>query len=246
MVPPAVRPDPASLAAWLPEHDVKWALSQALSRTFPSGASIYTPSRPPTGMYLLRSGSVKICLDFPHGEEHVFAWAGQNWFVGDPAPLFGHRPAAVSAVCLTRCEAAFWPYSLFETMLRDRPPLAAALVYQSVLTYHLAVQRFEVLMWPSSRLRVLHALVLLVQVFGEWDPVAGCRIPLPLTQTGLGIIANVSRVTVNRVLADLRRQGIVTRCRPLSIHHPDRLDALFQEEIAALAARGRTRRAPGV
>ena len=59
-----------------------------------------------------------------------------------------------------------------------------------------------------------------------------------LTQQAIGLAANAGRVTVNRVLADLRRRGIVGRTRPLFIRSPERLQALLREEEAAVAPEG--------
>lgn len=242
MATPEGPPDPAFPAAWIPPHDVRWALEQALSRSFPAGSTICAPARPAAGMYLLRTGTVRIGLDdFHGGTEHFLTLACENWLIGDPGPLFGQRPVPLIVTCVTACEAAYWPYSRLERMLRDRPVLAAALVYHTAATLRLAFRRLEVLMRPCSRLRVMDALLLLYQVFGQRDEPAGSCVTLPLTQGALGAFANVSRVTVNRVLSELRRQGIVaTRSRMLYVHRPEKLETLFQEEVAALGHRGCT------
>ncbi|HEY8394484.1 MAG TPA: Crp/Fnr family transcriptional regulator [Thermaerobacter sp.] len=239
---PEGPPDSAFPATWIPEGDIRWALDQALPRSFPTGSTIYTPARPPAGMYLLRSGIVRIGVDDLHGgTEHFLTLACENWWIGDPGPLFGQHPIRLTATCVTPCETAYWPYARLESMLRDRPALAAALVYHGAASFRLAVRRMEVLMQPCSRLRVLDALRLLLQVYGQGDATAGSRIRFPLTQGALGAIANVSRVTVNRVLSELRRQGIVaTGSRTVVVRRPDRLEALFQAEVASLSTRGRT------
>ena len=232
--------------AWTPEPaDLEWALGQAHHRSWAVGAALFTAARPPTGLFLLRTGFVQLSVPGPAGDERLLAVVGPPCLAGDPGPVFGQPPAPVTATCITPCEAAFWPYAHFRTMIAERPGLAAVLAYQGMLVYHQALQRVAGLMWPCSRLRVLHTLLVLTRTFSRNEPGPGCRFPPSLTQAGLGHAANASRVTVNRVLADLRRRGIVARSRPLHIRQPDRLEALLKEELGALPLRERRHRGGG-
>lgn len=227
---------PAEIAA-----DAAWALRQAEVRRWRPGATLVPGRGPQDGLYWLQRGAVRLAATDPAGDPRLVGVVVAPALVGDPGPLFGRPPLALTATCVTPCTAAFWPYARFLAMLRQRPSLGVLLAFQGMEAYQQAAQRVAGLLWPCSRLRVLHTLVVLARAF----PVPGgrgSRLPVSLTQGTIGLAANASRVTVNRVLADLRRRGIVGRARPLYIREPHRLEALLAEEAAAVAAERTTRR----
>lgn len=208
-------------------------MNRALHRRGTAGHLLFSPSRPPTGFYLVRSGFVQLSMDDLRGHERPLAIATAPTLVGDPAPLFGRPPINLTATCMTACELSFWSYGQIHSFLRERPSLAAVLVYQTTMFYHCAAHRAVGLMWPCPRWRVLHTLVMLTRAVERRSGDNICRFPSFVTQTWLGNAANASRVTVNRVLASLRAQGMVIRTRPLCIRHPEKLEALLEAELAA-------------
>ncbi|HEY8551890.1 MAG TPA: Crp/Fnr family transcriptional regulator [Thermaerobacter sp.] len=214
-----------------------WALRQAEVRRWPAGATLFSSHPRGGGLFWLRRGAVRLAVPNASGEPVLVAVVAAPALTGDPGPVFGRASAPLTATCITACEAAYWPYPQFRAMLAQRPELAVLLAYQGMETFHQAAQRVTGLLSPHSRLRVLHVLVLLARTFPLPDG-SRSRLPASLTQQAIGLAANAGRVTVNRVLADLRRRGIVGRTRPLYIRSPERLQALLVEEEAAASREG--------
>lgn len=236
VAPPARCDLPPGWPAEAAAH-AAWALRQAEVRRWPAGATLFAGPRRGGGLFWLRRGVVRLAAPGASGEPVLVAVVAAPGLTGDPGPLFGRASVPLTATCITACDAAYWPYPRFRAMMTQRPELAVLLAYQGMEAFHQATQRIAGLLSPHARLRVLHVLVLLARAFPLPDG-SGSRLPAALTQQAIGLAANAGRVTVNRVLADLRRRGIVGRTRPLFIRSPERLQALLREEEAAVAPEG--------
>ncbi|HEY8489064.1 MAG TPA: Crp/Fnr family transcriptional regulator, partial [Thermaerobacter sp.] len=224
---PIPRPGPAVTAS-----DWRWALQHAQVRRWRPGQVLHPGPGRPAGIHWLGHGTVRLATADAAGELRLLALVTGPGLVGDPGPLFGREPVPLVGTCLTPCQTAFWPYPVFAQLLEQRPGLAVLLAHQGMDLFHQAAWRVAGLLWPCSRLRILHVLVTLARAF-PLPGTEGSRLPASLTQQAIGLAANASRVSVNRVLADLRRRGLVGRARPLYIRDTGRLEALLQEEILA-------------
>lgn len=219
-------------APGIPPADWWWALERAQIRRWGPGEMLFRGPASPRGIYWLGRGAVRLTASDAAGEPRLLAVVTAPCLAGDPGPLFGRPAAPLVATCITACHTAFWPYTLFATMLEERPSMALLLAHQGMEAYHQAAWRVIGLLWPCPRLRILHVLVTLARAF-PLPGSRGSRLPASLTQQAIGLAANTSRVSVNRVLSDLRRQGIVGRARPLYIRDAGRLEALLMEEVLA-------------
>ncbi len=206
-------------------------MAQAQIRRWRPGELVFAGGTAAQGIFWLARGALRLATD-DGGEARLVAVVTAPALAGDPAPLFGRPAALLAATSITACHTAFWPYHRFAALLAQRPGLALLLAQQGMQSYHQTLGRVTGLLWPCARLRILHVLVTLAQAFPAPGG-GGSRLPAALTQRAIGLAANTSRVSVNRVLADLRRQGIVGRTRPLHVRDTARLEALLQAEVLA-------------
>jgi len=146
------------------------------------------------GIFLLRSGLVKVrCFDL-QGEETVLA-------VLHPQGL---RTADV--VTLTPCSLVILRAGPFAGLLRSEPRLSLALAQLQAKRLQTLNRRLR-LRAGDANLRLLATLVELA-TRSAVDAAATDPIP-PLPQRELACLAGLARETASRTLANLRRRGLV-------------------------------------
>ena len=90
-------------------------------------AVLFREGRPSTGVYLVRSGRVKLSLHCSHGKSLVVQFAGPGEPLGLGATISA-RPYEVTAEATAPCEVAFLPRRQFLQFLADHPKVSMDLV----------------------------------------------------------------------------------------------------------------------
>ena len=147
-----------------------------------------------------------------------------------------HSIAAVSSVTLAEITR-----EAFETLMDRHPRVTQALWWETLVGA--AVQRE----WTTSlgqrdaKERISHLLCELFTRLSSVGLTADNTCPLPLSQAELGEATGLTTVSVNRVLQDLRRAGIIElRSKTLTIHDLPALKraALFNANYLHLGKEG--------
>jgi CRP-like cAMP-binding protein len=158
------------------------------------------------GLFLIRTGVVKVRrLSLP-GEEVVIALMGAGEMFGELALLLGNGRRTADVVALTPLEVVKLRWTPVQEEL-DRSPgfsLALARLQASRL---LALGRRFSLRGEDATTRVLATLLELAHCSGyQKDPHA----PIPdLKQTEIATIAGLARGTTSRILTQLRSRGTI-------------------------------------
>jgi len=204
-------------------------------RPYKRSEVIFRKDDPGTHLYLVLEGAVKISLPGEFGQEALVAIMRPGEFFGELA-LFDRTPRSASAVALEDTRAALLAGDDFLAFL-ERHPAAVRLVLEALArTIRRLSDRVEHLTFldvPSRVAKYLLDLAHAGAVPAEEDalPVLPGRtvataapLELVLTQDELASFVGASRVSVNRVLGDLEKRGIVEiRRRHISIKDPERL-----------------------
>jgi CRP/FNR family transcriptional regulator len=98
----------------------------ALQR-YPAKAVLFREGRPASGVFLVRSGRVKLSLHCSHGKSLVVQFAGPGEPLGLGATISA-RPYEVTAEATGPCEVAFLPRRQFLQFLADHPKVSMQLV----------------------------------------------------------------------------------------------------------------------
>ena len=98
----------------------------ALQR-YPAKAVLFREGRPASGVFVVRSGRVKLSLHCSHGKSLVVQFAGPGEPLGLGATISG-RPYEVTAEATAPCEVAFLPRRQFLQFLADHPKVSLQLV----------------------------------------------------------------------------------------------------------------------
>ena len=178
------------------------------SRRYRRNETIFHQGDPGDSLYVIESGSVKIVLPDPEGEEGaIIATLGAGDFFGELALLDGEEHSA-TAVALEPTEALVLRRDAFDRLVDEDPNLRRALFAGLVgelrrLTHHVGELHF--LNLPG---RLAQRIVRMAR---EADPAAQgeVRLSWPFSQSELAAMIGGTRQTVNRLLADFAAEGLI-------------------------------------
>ncbi|HEX28743.1 TPA: cyclic nucleotide-binding domain-containing protein [Candidatus Poribacteria bacterium] len=115
--------------AELSDRDLKKIAQIAYQRIYDENETIFREGQSSAGMYIIKSGEVRIVRRSAQGEEITLAVLGEGDFFGEVGLLY-KLPRTASAIASTRCQlVGFFRPELFDLMDRD-PRLAAKVLYQ--------------------------------------------------------------------------------------------------------------------
>jgi CRP/FNR family transcriptional regulator, cyclic AMP receptor protein len=193
------------LLAGVPEDEVRLLLSVARRRRFARGEVVFHRDDPGDSLHLIASGHFAIRVMTPVGDTVTIAVRGVGENFGEMALVDAgaRRSATVEALERSETFAVYEPE--FERLRREHPSVERVVTAFLAGEVRMLNERLlEALYVPTDR-RVLRRLVELALVYGGPDAPA----ELPLTQEEIAMFAGVSRGTVNRVLRDEQRRGIL-------------------------------------
>ncbi|RNG33552.1 Crp/Fnr family transcriptional regulator [Streptomyces botrytidirepellens] len=194
------------LLAGLPEERLRALWAASAQRTCPAGQVLAAAGEPAGYLPLLLRGSVAATGTTASGRVVRFGqWSGPCAL--DKIAVIDGRGHTATFTALTPCTVRRLRRDRFLALVEDPAPDAAP-VRGHVLRV-LAGQarrqqeRFMATATGSAEARLAAWLL------EEAATAAGGRVPLPGTQAELGHLLGVTRVTVNRALARLRRDGLI-------------------------------------
>jgi len=172
---------------------------------------------PGDGLYVLTDGMVKVTVAAESGTETMLAVRSRGDLIGEFAVLDGEpRTAtarAVGAVSAIRISRARF------TEFGQRYPAAQTTITKSLVAkMRAATERHAAERTCGARERVAQVLYELAEDYGEQAGDGAVVIPLLITQSERGELAGVAVSTTERVLGDLRKEGVIaTRYRKIAI-----------------------------
>ena len=188
---------------------MEWLLDSMQEQSFAKGEVIMLEGEPCLGLFVIKSGSVKLYRNSLDGEEHIVraVTIGECF---DCAPLLDKLPNPVSAQALESCTVYFIPRSHFEMMINVHPQVLLGIV--SILSMRL--RSFLSMAGNSSSRRVSSRLAkLLLQLSERQDDTQVLSPSPPLNQQHLACMLGCSRQVVNGSLQKLSRDGIIRKER---------------------------------
>ena len=208
---------PLSLVAQLTEPERIALLAAGSPVKFPDDCILVLQGDPGDGLFVLTDGMVKVTVAAESGTETMLAVRSRGDLIGEFAVLDGEpRTAtarAVGAVSAIRISRARF------TEFGQRYPAAQTTITKSLVAkMRAATERHAAERTWGARERVAQVLYELAEDYGEQALDGAVVIPLPITQSELGELAGVAVSTTERVLGDLRKEGVIaTRYRKIAI-----------------------------
>lgn len=192
-------------------------------RAFKAGQDIFSLGAPCDAIYNLVEGFVFLYNILEDGRRQILHFAL-------PGAVLGFHPArgamaTFSAQALTDTVVCVIPHKALSPLSQKHPEIGMRLAWLIARDRSLAFDHLTSIGRHSARERVAHLLLeLFIRYRSQWP---GSRIEemhLPLTQEHIGDATGLTFVHVNRVLRDLRNDGIVEfHYRQLRILDPDKL-----------------------
>jgi CRP/FNR family transcriptional regulator, cyclic AMP receptor protein len=180
---------------------------QLRRRRFRRNEVIFHQGDPGDSLHVVSSGAVKIVLPHAEGEEAIIATLRPGDFFGELALLDG-APRSATAVAIERSETWALPRTAFLALLDDDPGLRDALLAGLAHELRRLTRHVEELHFLDLAGRLATRLSRLAR---EADPVSReVRLDWPFTQSDLASMIGGTRQSVNRLLAGLVDQGLIT------------------------------------
>lgn len=196
----------------VPEEDRRRLLAATQRRRFARREVLFHEGDPGDTVHLLDRGRVAVRITTPLGDVATLRVRGPGSVIGELS-LLGPGSRSATVVALERVETLALHRDQFVELRRRYPSVDAFLV--NVLAEE--VRRLSGLLVEALHVpvdtRVLRRLAGLVDAYRDPEAPAGGPVEVPLTQEDLASLAGTSRATVNRVVGEAERAGLVERRR---------------------------------
>jgi CRP/FNR family cyclic AMP-dependent transcriptional regulator len=197
-----------ALFAKVDDDTLELCASSLRVRRYRKNETIFHQGDPGDSLYIIESGSVKIVLPSPEGEEGaIIATLMRGDFFGELALLDG-APHSATAVAIAPTEALVLRRDRFDDLVETQPQLRKALFAGLVTELRRLTGHVEELHFLDLPGRLASRIVRLAR---ESQPGAttDIRLDWPFTQSDLAAMIGGTRQTVNRLLADMTAQDLV-------------------------------------
>ncbi|MGI0479931.1 global nitrogen regulator NtcA [Geminocystis sp. CENA526] len=195
---------------------------------FERGKTIFFPGDPAERVYFLMKGAVKLSRVYEAGEEITVALLRENSVFGVLSLVTGQKSDRFyHAVAFTPVELLSAPIEHFQRALRDNPELSR-LMLQGLSSRILQTElMIETLAHRDMASRLVSFLLILCRDFGI-PSLNGVTIDLKLSHQAIAEAIGSTRVTVTRLLGELRQDGLISITKKkITVHNPVALSQQF-------------------
>lgn len=195
---------------------------------FERGKTIFFPGDPAERVYFLIKGAVKLSRVYEAGEEITVALLRENSIFGVLSLVTGQKSDRFyHAVAFTPVELLSAPIEHFQRSLRDNPELSR-LMLQGLSSRILQTElMIETLAHRDMASRLVSFLLILCRDFGI-PSLNGITIDLKLSHQAIAEAIGSTRVTVTRLLGELRQDGMISITKKkITVHNPVALSQQF-------------------
>lgn len=227
MAPPdRARWPKGSLVALLADGERAALLAAGVPVRFADDEILVLQGDPGDGLYVLTGGMVKVTVAAETGAETTLAVRSRGDLIGEFAVLDG-MPRTATARAVGAVGAIRIGRAGFAAFGQRYPDALATITRSLVAKMRAATERHAAERTWGARERLAQVIYELAAGYGEPDDDGAVLIPLPLTQMELGELAGVAVSTTERVLADLRKEGVIaTGYREIAVRDMDFLGAI--------------------
>ena len=195
---------------------------------YPAGATIFWKGQPSKGIYVLRSGRVRLGEDSAEGRSIILRIAGSGYALG-LGEVLAKKPYTLAAEALEPVQAKFFSRPEFLRLMQKDSQVAENIIAQ------MSEDLSSVYRWARRVSLAPNAEAKLAGLLLEW---AGSeqrttrgeiRLPLNLTHQQMADWIGVARETVTRSIREFREKGVIrTKGATLMIPDVSRLERYLQ------------------
>jgi global nitrogen regulator NtcA len=192
------------------------------------GKTIFFPGDPAERVYFLLKGAVKLSRVYEAGEEITVALLRENSVFGVLSLITGQKSDRFyHAVAFTPVELMSAPIDHFQRSLKENPELSK-LMLQGLASRILQTEMMiETLAHRDMASRLVSFLLILCRDFGV-PSVNGITVDLKLSHQAIAEAIGSTRVTVTRLLGELRQEEMISISKKrITVHNPVALSQQF-------------------
>lgn len=199
-----------------------------MTETFERGKTIFFPGDPAERFYFLVKGAVKLSRVYEAGEEITVALLRENSVFGVLSLITGNRSDRFyHAVAFTPVELLSVPIEQVEKALKEDAELPMVLLRGLSSRILQTEMMIETLAHRDMGSRLVSFLLILCRDFGSPSN-DGVTIDLKLSHQAIAEAIGSTRVTVTRLLGDLRKQKMIAISKKrITVHNPIELGQQF-------------------
>lgn len=196
--------------------------------TYERGKTIFFPGDPAERVYFLMKGAVKLSRVYEAGEEITVALLRENSVFGVLSLITGQRADRFyHAVAFTPVELLSVPIEQVEKALKDNPELSMIMLQGLSSRILQTEMMIETLAHRDMGSRLVSFLLILCRDFGV-PAQDGITIDLKLSHQAIAEAIGSTRVTVTRLLGDLRQDNMISiHKKKITVHNPVALSQQF-------------------
>lgn len=196
--------------------------------TFERSKTIFFPGDPAERVYVLIKGAVKLSRVYEAGDEVTVALLRENSVFGVLSLITGHKSDRFyHAVAFTPVELISVPIDQVEKALKEDPELSVILLRGLSSRILQTEMMIETLAHRDMGSRLVSFLLILCRDFGVPNK-NGITIDLKLSHQAIAEAIGSTRVTVTRLLGDLRQDKMISiHKKKITVHNPVALSQQF-------------------
>ena len=177
-------------------------------RRYRKNETIFHEGDPGDSLYIVESGSVKIVLSPPDGEDvAIIATLGRAEFFGELALLDG-APHSATAIAIEPTQTLVLRRETFDQLIETQPALRRALFAALAAELRRLTDHVEDLFFLDLPGRLASSLVRRARQERP-DSSTDVRLDWPFTQSELAAMVGGARQSVNRLLVDMSSRGLI-------------------------------------
>ena len=195
---------------------------------FERGKTIFFPGDPAERVYFLLKGAVKLSRVYEAGEEITVALLRENSVFGVLSLITGQSSDRFyHSVAFTPVELLSAPIEQVERALKGNPELSMLMLRGLSSRILQTEMMIETLAHRDMGSRLVSFLLILCRDFGVPAP-DGIKIDLKLSHQAIAEAIGSTRVTVTRLLGDLRQEKMISiHKKKITVHNPVVLSQQF-------------------
>ena len=196
--------------------------------SFERGKTIFFPGDPAERVYFLLKGAVKLSRVYEAGEEITVALLRENSVFGVLSLITGHRSDRFyHAVAFTPVELLSLPIDRVQKAIKQNPDLSLVMLQGLSSRILQTEMMIETLAHRDMGSRLVSFLLILCRDFGVPSE-NGITIDLKLSHQAIAEAIGSTRVTVTRLLGDLRAEQMISiHKKKITVHNPVALSQQF-------------------
>ncbi len=184
---------------------VRRHLDEGVRRLLPVGAHLVIPGQPCEAFAYIEEGLIQSTLLRASGEHVIVERIGPGSICGE-GPLMHGAPPAVEMVAIEPTRIVLFDRSQTGRLFQQDPEFGLAIARIVSIKYLRLLERFGALADNRPAERLAELLTRLARLWGEPHP-RGVLIRTKVTHEDMAAMTGLSRVTVTRTIAGMRRSS---------------------------------------